>query len=93
MPEMPGCDGSMSSALDPEQPQLCKAHCDQGNQAVAQPAPLDAPAPLPAVWAVLDWQTQALLPPPSVLAGVLHPPPPDRPAAPPIYLAFRVLRN
>jgi len=94
MPEMPGCDGSMAgAAMDPDQPQLCKAHCEQGAQGVkASVTPAAEPLPNTTVWAVLDWQLPALQPAPSVRErvrpGAAAPPP-----APPIYLALRVLRN
>jgi hypothetical protein len=34
MAAIPGCDGDMPRDMDAEQPQLCKAHCQQGEQAV-----------------------------------------------------------
>ncbi len=91
MAGMPDCEAM--SALDAEQPQLCKAHCDRDKQTLHNvPAP-DLPSGL-----VLDWlltrgalwlsvQDAEMLP--AVLAAHT-----GRPAgAPPVYLAFQVLRN
>jgi hypothetical protein len=92
MAEMPGCDGRMSATMDPEQPQLCHAHCQQGSQTVHPTPASDAPA-TPVLLAVLDWTRAALLPTrpagrvPVTFAGA---PPPG---SPPHYLRQLVLRN
>ena len=95
MADMPGCDGNMAStAMDPDQPQLCKAHCEQGTQTV-NPAPSAWPddQPTPALLAVLDWRPAAVAPlSPSRRAG-LTPPGASPPGAPPLYLSLLVLRN
>ena len=90
---MPGCDGHMSGAMDPEQPQLCQMHCSQGAQTVQSAPGADLP-PAPAVLlAILDW-TQAALAPlhsadrPAPLATGAPPP-----GSPPLYLRLLVLRN
>ncbi|MBC7956060.1 MAG: hypothetical protein H7Y33_09355 [Cytophagales bacterium] len=90
MPEMPGCD--MAQPMDPDQPQLCQAHCQQGNQAVNPPQAGDAASP-PVLLAVLDWARAALaVPQPKgmehgVDAGAAPP------GSPPLYIVLLVLRN
>jgi hypothetical protein len=90
---MPDCAGMPATAMDPEQPQLCKAHCEQGTQSVnATPQP--HPATLFTVWAVLDWHAPTLPGTPTAAGKV----PDDRHAASPpgqlpIYLTLRVLRD
>jgi len=90
--EMPPCHGTMSHAvMDPDQPQLCKAHCESGSQSAQTSVP-SQPCATYSVWAVLDWRPIALQP----LAGRIGEA--FAPAAPllgarPIYLALRVLRN
>ncbi len=96
MVDMPGCDGNMPGDMDSNQPQLCKAHCQQGSQAVAAQQALDAPA-TPVLWAVLDWAhaQQQLAPAWPALAGLRTAwltsgaPPPGWPA---VYLSQQVLR-
>ena len=92
MAAMAGCDGNMPRAMDPDQPQLCQAHCQQGSQAV-QPTPAaDAPSS-PLLLAVLDWTDAWLLraqpagPAHEVSAGA------SPPGSPPLYLRLLVLRN
>lgn len=94
MAAMPDCAG-MTESLDPEQPQLCKAHCDQDKQSV-NTAP--APAPDAAAALVIDWLLSRLATALAVTEG--SPLPADRTAystppagSPPVYLAFLVLRN
>jgi hypothetical protein len=93
MAAMPGCDGSMPASMDPDQPQLCKAHCEAGKTSVnSQVAAPDAP-PAMAVGAALVGsvdvaeaaQLAATMP-----ASVAEGPPPG---SPPLYLSFLVLRN
>lgn len=92
MAAMPGCDGDMPRAMDADQPQLCKAHCQQGEQVVGALTSGDwTPAPL--LLAVIDWRSaaQAALPPARPHSG-----PPSGaapPGSPPIYLSLLVLRN
>jgi len=92
MAEVPGCDGHMPAAMDPDQPQLCRAHCQQGSQAVHPTPASDAPA-TPVLFAVLDWTHAALLPAqpagrvPVAFAGA------SPPGSPPLYLYLLVLRN
>jgi hypothetical protein len=91
---MPGCDGQMPTSMDPVQPQLCKAHCEQGSQTVNAVSVVDLSS-APLLVAVLDWspRSQARTLPaigrryPAALAGA---PPPG---SPPLYLALLVLRN
>jgi hypothetical protein len=92
LPAMPGCDANMPGLMDPEQPQLCQAHCQQGSQTV-QPTPADAAPPAPLLLAVLNWAEVALLPSlparrrPMLASGA------SPPGAPPLYLCLLVLRN
>lgn len=90
---MPDCDGNMPGAMDPDQPQLCQAHCSQGLQAVqSTPGADTAPVPL-VLLAILDWThvtpEQTLRADRLVPAATGAPPP----GAPPIYLSLLVLRN
>jgi hypothetical protein len=92
MQAMPGCDGNMPRGMDTEQPQLCKAHCQQGGQAVGASAANDW-TPWPLLLAVIDWRQAALADLPH--AGP-HAGPPlgaTPPGSPPIYLSLLVLRN
>lgn len=93
MAAMPDCDGSMPTSMDPDQPQLCKAHCENGKTSVnSQAAAPEAPPALAAGMAVVGIvdvadaaQLAAVLP-----ASVAHGPPRG---APPLFLSFLVLRN
>lgn len=93
MAAMPECSGDMPAAMDPEQPQLCKAHCEAGRSSVnSQPAAPDAPQPMAtdAAWVgVVDPAAVA-----EHAAGIPGPVADGPPAgAPPLYLSFLVLRN
>lgn len=90
--EMPGCDGDMSRDMDLDQPQLCKAHCQQGNQAVGA-APAGDLVSWPVLHSVLDWRLDALLPEGPERRPVDLPPGATPPGSPPIYLSLLVLRN
>jgi hypothetical protein len=89
MASMPDCDGSMP-AMDPEQPQLCKAHCEIGQQSVQSGSTLlDVPVVMAhggALMGVLPVARQATSLPPTRGAG-----PPT--GTPPLYLSLLVLRN
>jgi len=92
MAAMPDCDG-MPASMDPEQPQLCKAHCEAGKTSVnSQVAAPDAPpamavgAALVGIVDVADAAQLAASMPASVADG-----PPV--GSPPLYLSFLVLRN
>lgn len=89
---MPDCAGMSAVAMDPDQPQLCKAHCERGVQNVnATPQP--EPATCFSVVAVLDWRDIAALPTQiRPMAREIEAPAPP-PGAPPIYLVLRVLRD
>jgi hypothetical protein len=92
MADMPGCDGDMASGMDSDQPLLCKAHCQQGNQVVGVAQPGDW-TPWPILLCVIDWRSagQASQPPAPQRVG-----PPAGiapPGSPPIYLSLLVLRN
>jgi hypothetical protein len=89
--EMPGCDGNMPLAMDADQPQLCKAHCEQGSHVVNTTEACDATTP-PMVVAVLDWAHSAVAPtsgatPRHRSRSGLSPP-----GSPPLYLSLLVLR-
>lgn len=91
MAAMPDCEGM--SGMDPEQPQLCKAHCDRHKQTVNSAPAADLPSVAMLAWLhsrVVLWMpapTADLLP--AVIAA--HAGPPD--GSPPVYLALQVLRN
>lgn len=89
---MPGCHGDMTG-MDAEQPQLCKAHCQAGQQSVNSHADLaDMGVALGhglALLMVLDLAApaaRAALQPPLHGTG-----PPAWPA--PLFIVFKVLRN
>lgn len=93
MAAMPDCDGRMPSRMDPDQPQLCKAHCETGKTSVnSQVATPDAPpalavgASLVGIIDVADAAQLAATMPASVADG-----PPV--GSPPLYLSLLVLRN
>jgi hypothetical protein len=92
MAEMPGCDGNMPGVMDPDQPQMCKAHCQQGSQTVHPTPASDAPAS-PLLIAVLDWKhTDALAAQPAGRTSTATPGG-SPPGSPPLYLSLLVLRN
>ena len=96
MAAMPDCDGNMPRGMDAEQPQLCKAHCQQGEQVVGA-TPVGDWTPMPLLLAVIDWRQaeQAALPPSRSHLGPHSGPPPGAvpPGSPPIYLSLLVLRS
>jgi hypothetical protein len=95
MADMPGCDGNMSSAaMDPDQPQLCKAHCEQGTQTFS-PASSTSPSDLssPTLLAVLDWRPVTVTPLSPNPRASLTPQGASPPGTPPLYLCLLVLRN
>lgn len=93
MAAMPDCDGSMPASMDPDQPQLCKAHCEAGKTSVnSQGAGPDAPPALALGAALLgsvDVADAAQLAA-SMPASVADGPPVG---SPPLYLSLLVLRN
>ena len=100
MAHMPGCHGQMAqsaaaSPIDPGQPQLCKAHCQQGAQTPSAAPVADAPA-APMLLATLDWARVALsIDAPAASAGrapgLSSGAPP--PGSPPLFLSLLVLRS
>lgn len=93
MTAMPDCSGAMPARMDPDQPQLCKAHCESDQRSLnSQAAAPDAPPALAvgAVWVgSVDVARQARRTasmPRSVADG-----PPT--GAPPLYISLLVLRN
>lgn len=90
--DMPGCDGNMPAAMDPDQPQLCQAHCQQGSQAAPHAPALDAPS-VPLLVAVLDWAHDHLLPAQPTARAASVSPGASPPGSPPLYLSLLVLRN
>lgn len=88
----PGCDGPMPRAMDAEQPQLCKAHCQQGEQVVGA-TPVGDWTPCPLLLVVIDWRQAAQAAPPPSRPWTGPPPGAVPPGSPPIYLSLLVLRN
>lgn len=89
---MHDCDGDMHATMDPDQPQLCKAHCEQGTASVT-PQPSPEPGAALAALPVLLWVVPTLAVPPSVVARS-RPPTDGAPrGSPPLYLSFLSLRN
>ena len=94
MSDMPGCEGSQLLVMDPDQPQLCHAHCLQGSHNVSPTPTSDAPAS-PVLWAVLDWAATTSVPAPGMLPASRAMPVTtgaSPPGAPPLYLRLLVLR-
>ena len=93
MAAMADCDGNMPASMDPDQPQLCKAHCEVGQTSVnSQAAAPDAPAAMAvgaALVGVVDVADAAQLAA-SMPVSVADGPPVG---SPPLYLSFLVLRN
>ena len=93
MATMPGCDSAPWRAMDPDQPQLCKAHCEAGGQSVNSSlgaASVPPPALIGTLWVrVLD---VAVI---EQLAAAMPEAQPVGPPAgtPPLYLSLLVLRN
>ena len=94
---MPGCDGNMPRTMDADQPQLCKAHCQQGERVVGAGATVGDWTPVPLLLTVLKWQraAQTDLAPARTHSGPWSDPPlgAAAPGSPPIYLSLLVLRN
>jgi len=89
---VPDCAAHPHGVMDPDQPQLCKAHCDPGEQSPNPSAGgslVSGAVPMP----VLLW----VLPDPASAAGIAAPAyaPANGPprGAPPLYLSLLVLRN
>ena len=92
MVAMPGCDGNMPRGMDTDQPQLCKAHCQQGEQLFGASPSCDW-TPWPLLLAVIDWRQSAHAELPHARAWSGPPPGAVLPGSPPIYLSLLVLRN
>ncbi len=92
MAEMPGCAGNMPGAMDPDQPLLCQAHCQQGAQ-TPQPTPAADVPGSPVLLAVLDWGQAMHLPVQPAERGSMLPAGAAPPGSPPLYLRLLVLRN
>lgn len=92
MPAMADCDANMPRDMDTELPQLCNAHCQQGEQVSGATAMGDW-TPWPLLLAVIDWRHAALVDPPAARAHAGPPPGAVPPGSPPIYLSLLVLRN
>jgi hypothetical protein len=92
MAQMPGCDGHGPGAMDPDQPQLCRAHCEQGSQTVNPASAIDLPMS-PVLLAVLDWSAPALMPAGCSRRFDQAPSGASPPGTPPLYLSLLVLRN
>lgn len=92
MASMPDCTGG-TSTMDPEQPQLCKAHCELGQQSVQSGGTVLGALPVMAHGGALMGVLR-----PAEDADRAAPMPPTRNAGPPagtppLYLSLLVLRN
>jgi hypothetical protein len=87
------CMGALPASMDPDQPLLCKAHCEAGGQSVnSQVGVLDAP-PAAAVCTALAGVVrvaEAARLAATMPTSLAHGPPAG---APPLYLSLLVLRN
>ncbi|MCM5680371.1 hypothetical protein M8A51_12605 [Schlegelella sp. S2-27] len=86
---MPDCAGM--TAPDPEQPQLCKAHCEAGTQTVNTAPGVDILSLAVLPW-VLDRGGLCELPCALSVRAASAPTGPPL-GTPPVYLSFLVLRN
>lgn len=91
MVTMVDCDSMPSSQLDSEQPSLCKAHCQVGQQSYDQKGVVNLPTHAPSVLWSLFWNLTPVLE--SVGRDVFASHVPDRPpGSAPIYLVNQVFR-
>ena len=90
MVDMPGC--TMGQAMDSQQPQLCKAHCQQGQQAV-NPVHAGDASTFPVLLTVLNWAPVSLQAPQTASSPQWVHSGASPPGSPPLYLALLVLRN
>lgn len=91
---MVDCDSHPNGQMDPDQPQLCKAHCDPGEQSPNSGSGAGGlltagAAPLP----VLLWVLPQADPPAGIEAPAYAPANGPPRGAPPLYLSLLVLRN
>lgn len=91
MVAMVDCDGMPSSHMDSEQPSLCKAHCQAGQQSHDPKGGVTVPTPaLDVLWSLV-WVLTPVLD--SVGRDVFVSHPPARPpGSAPIYLVNQVFR-
>jgi len=89
---LPDCHGDRSHGFDADSAQLCKAHCEQGQQVVGGNQGGDW-TPWPLLVCVVDWQHAARLCVPAAHWRAGPPLGGAPPGSPPIYLSLLVLRN
>jgi hypothetical protein len=90
-PPLGHCAEHGPAAMDPDQPQRCKAHCQAGQETVnSQASAFDAPPLAAAAVVGLVALIESNLPPPGWARARATGPPRG---APPLYLSLRVLRN
>ena len=89
---MPDCSGDMPGAMDPDQPQLCKAHCSPAVQSPNPWAGLDYQG-VAAALPVLLWVVAGPAVPASVAARAASPVDGPPRGTPPLYIALLSLRN
>ncbi len=85
------CHGMTAGVMDPENPSLCRAHCDPDHQAPSQASAGDAPAPAPMWFIVEVFDTFDDAGQPAHQQAVARTAAP--PGWPPLYLIHGVLRN
>ena len=89
---MADCAGTGPGAMDPAQPLLCKAHCEQDAQAL-QPSAAAEPVPAPVLWLLLDWAPAMRLAARPAGTAPQRPAGAAPPGTPALYLTLQVLRN
>jgi len=87
---MPNCESMSVSTIDSEQPNLCKAHCDNDKQRATADHGIEVPA-VGALDHASIWRAASHDVPTPRPAGPLDTGPPT--GTPPLFITFLVLRN
>lgn len=88
---MGNCESMSAGELDPAQPNLCKAHCESGQQLSKADSYTDLPSPVLNVLWTLVWFLQPVSQTASVVGSIAETS--ERPpGSPPFYLIHQVFR-
>jgi hypothetical protein len=86
------CEGHEDAAPAADATLLCKAHCQQGSEALQQDGAAD-PQTAPLLLAVLDWSAVGMPATVHAARAPLVPSGAPPPGSPPLYLSLLVLRR